>query len=83
MTPEEKAQELFDIYKKQVSMTIKDYNLICKVLDADMAKQCALIAIDLLIESTPSVNIYPPNFQQITPKVKEYWVKVQKEIEVL
>jgi hypothetical protein len=83
MTPQEKAKELIDIYKKQVSMTIKDYSLVCKVLDIDMAKQCALIAIDLLIESTPSVNIYPPNFQQITPKVREYWIRVKQEIENL
>jgi hypothetical protein len=49
MTPKEKAKELIDIYKKQVSMTIKDYSLVCKVLDIDMAKQCALIAVDEIL----------------------------------
>lgn len=41
MTPQKKAKELVDVYKKQVSMTVKDYNLICKVLDVDMAKRFA------------------------------------------
>jgi hypothetical protein len=50
MTPKEKAEELVEIYKKEVSITIKDYSLVCKVLDIDMAKQCALIAVDLAIE---------------------------------
>jgi hypothetical protein len=30
-------------------MTIKDYSLVCKVLDIDMAKQCALIAVDEIL----------------------------------
>jgi hypothetical protein len=50
MEAREKAIELVDIYKKEVSITIKDYSLVCKVLDIDMAKQCALIAVDLAIE---------------------------------
>jgi hypothetical protein len=50
MDAKEKAKELVDIYKKEVSITIKDYSLVCKVLDIDMAKQCALIAVDLAIE---------------------------------
>ena len=50
MTPKEKAEELVEIYKKEVSITIKDYSLVCKVLDIDMAKQCALIAVNLAIE---------------------------------
>jgi hypothetical protein len=49
-SPKEKAIELVDIYKKEVSITIKDYSLVCKVLDIDMAKQCALIAVNLAIE---------------------------------
>jgi hypothetical protein len=52
-------------------------------ISVKQSKRCLLISIDLLIENTPSVNIYPPNFQQITPKVKEYWVKVKQKIEVL
>jgi hypothetical protein len=49
MTPKEKAIELVEIYKKQVSMNIKDYSLVCKVLDNDMSKQCALICINEMI----------------------------------
>ena len=43
-------------------------------------KLLANIMIDKLIECTPSVNIYPYNFQQIQPRVKEYWIKVKTEI---
>ena len=52
-------------------------------INVKQSKRCLLIAIDLLIESTPSVNIYPPNFQQITPRVREYWIRIKQEIEKL
>lgn len=44
-------------------------------------KECALIAVDLLIENTPSMNIYPPNLQTKHTGVKEYWQEVKQEIE--
>lgn len=72
MTPKEKANELFEKYYQ-----------ISKNHDFDFAKECALIAIDLLIECTPSMNIYPPNFQSKHPRVKEYWQEVKNEIELL
>jgi hypothetical protein len=76
MTPKDKAKELVETFKKQVSMTIKDYSLVCKVLDNDMAKQCALIAVDELIREE---NIYNNgSFHQ-----SNYWKQVKQEIEKL
>ena len=74
MTPKEKAKDLF--YKMQLDWA-------CDSCHNDWAKQCALIAVDLLIECTPSMNIYPPNFQSKNPRVKEYWQEVKQEINKL
>jgi hypothetical protein len=73
MTPKEKAKELIERFK------IINYDLD----DIANHKECALIAVDLLIECTPSMNIYPPNFQSKHPRVKEYWEDVKQEIELL
>jgi hypothetical protein len=71
ISAKKKAIELVDIYKKEVSITIKDYSLVCKVLDIDMAKQCALIAVEELIKATvPLTSTY-------------YWQEVKHEIEKL
>jgi len=74
MTPKEKAEDLF--YKMQLDWA-------CDSCHNDWAKECALIAVDLIIECTPSMNIYPPNFQSKNPRVKEYWQEVKQEIEKL
>jgi hypothetical protein len=76
MTPKEKAKELIDIYKKQVSMTIKDYSLVCKVLDIDMSKQCALIAVDEIIKLL--VDLSDGEWTYIYEV--EYYKKVKQEI---
>jgi len=74
MTPKEKAKELVDKYIELSGIFIGDY---------ENEKEMCLIAIDLLIECTPSMDIYPPNFQSKHPRVKEYWQDVKKEIELL
>jgi hypothetical protein len=73
MTPKEKAIELVDNYDETLTY----------LESKNKAKQCALIAVDLLIECTPSMNIYPPNFQSKHPRVKEYWKDVKNEIDRL
>ena len=70
MTPKETAKKL---YKDMFRITESQYE----------SKQCALIAVDELIECTPSVDIYPFNCQEIKPRVREYWIKVKEEIEKL
>ena len=84
MIPKEKANELVEIYKKQVAMRIKDYSLVCKVLDNDMAKQCALIAVNEIINSTHSYQymLAADLFTRKTFK-REYWQEVKQEIEKL
>ena len=78
MTPIEKANEL---YSKYDDLLNKDFGN--PVVFDNQLKQCALIVVDGLIESTPSVDIYPYNFQSIHPRVKEYWIKVKEELELL
>ncbi len=80
MTPKEKAEELFNKYCLAIKTDETDSGYFTNVL---YAKQCALIAVDLLIECTPSMDIYPPNFQSKHPRVKEYWKEVKQEIEKL
>jgi hypothetical protein len=77
MTPKEKAKELIDIYKKQVSMTIKDYSLVCKVLDIDMAKQCALIAVEEMLDFRNKLYINEGSIAH------QYLLEVKQEIEKL
>ena len=72
MTPKEKAAEL-----------IVNYQLKCKSLNYDEAKQCALIAVDEIIFYLPSVDIYPYFAQKLSPRVKEYWQEVKQEINKL
>ena len=73
MTPKEKAIELVDKYDE----------LLTYLESKSKAKIIALLSVDLLIANTPSVDIYPYNFQEITPRVKEYWKEVKQEIEKL
>ena len=89
MTPKEKAMELLENYKKQVSMSVKDYSLVCKVLDNDMAKQCALIAVDEIMKA-PHENQYielipsdADDTDWFWDKFGEYWKEVKQEIEKL
>ncbi len=76
-TAKEKALELVEKYYYLFSVELEN------TIDYRESKQCALIAVDLLIECTPSMDIYPPNFQTKHPRVKEYWVEVKQEIEKL
>lgn len=73
MTPKEKALELFEEID----------NCLTYLESRTKIKLLANIIIDKLIECTPSVDIYPYNFQSIHPRVKEYWIKVKQEIELL
>jgi hypothetical protein len=83
ITPEQKARELVESFKSLVSMTTKDNSLVVKVLDNDIAKQCALIAVEEILKRTRSVDTMPPNYQKIDENTKEYWEQVKIEIEKL
>jgi hypothetical protein len=73
ISAKKKAIELVDIYKKEVSITIKDYSLVCKVLDIDMAKKCALIAVDEILNE----------YWLHDTKRRDWWKEVKHEIEKL
>jgi hypothetical protein len=82
MTPKEKAGELVDKFWK----SCYDKHDIAKLVKAD-AKQCALIAVDELIESFNS--IYDASIRNIEKYsgakygMKDYWQEVKQEIENL
>ena len=67
MTPQEKAKDLVDKMRDEIP---------CHCDDWEQAKQCALIAVDELIQQQNSYNngsFYPSN----------YWQEVKQEIEKL
>jgi hypothetical protein len=67
MTPEEKAKELVLRYLRIDNNTIQWFNLY-------MAKQCALIAIDEIL----NINSVDKDFS-----LSHYWLDVKNEIENL
>jgi hypothetical protein len=71
MTPREKASQL-----------IVDYQIKCKSLNYNEAKQCALIAVDEIIELCEFDVIYDVLNQRYMDKLN-YWDEVKEEIEKL
>ena len=65
MIPQEKAKELF---MRNFEITVDDY----------CAKQCALIAVDEIIDMLMTMNKY-----MLFPKQVQYWQEVKQEIEQL
>jgi len=83
MTPKEKANELCGKYYNRLEHTL---SIEYVGFDRDIAKQCALIAVDELIEyhnDLMDVVRYelPSNIVAIIPY--KYWYEVKKEIEEL
>ena len=81
MNPQEKAQELVDKYIN-ASFNCKDCNMPfcdikCTQLSLNEAKQCALIAVDEIIEAIDWHEFEHPN------KEFDYWQEVKEEIEKL
>ena len=64
MTPTEKANELIEKFYPQVQWKMGQEDCM------DRAKQCALIAVDLVLSSCVESRIY-------------YWIEVKKQIEKL
>lgn len=69
MTPKEKAKELFDkFFNPELS------NFLFGVLDHEQAKQCALIAVDEILNSPQDGYVH-------FARVIKYWQQVKTEIE--
>ena len=67
--------------KQQAKELIERFYQLGKNHDIDYATECAKIAVNELIKYTPSINIYPPNYQKLNSGVMEYWKEVKQEIE--
>ena len=74
MTPKEKAKDLIDIYKDITEIIKFDFDKVTTITDYNLAKNCALIAVDELIYET---QFEVPNIRQ------RYWIDVKQEIEKL
>jgi hypothetical protein len=75
MTPKEKAIEIVDSY----------FTIIDGQIEFKLIKQCALIAVDEIIEATSIKYEYNSDFELIITGKKplQYWLDVKQEIEKL
>ena len=74
MTPKEKSKELVGKMKYHYDEQVNPYFV--AFTDDDLAKRCALIAVDEIIDCTN-------NGLGITKFSKEYWQEVKQEIQAL
>jgi cell fate (sporulation/competence/biofilm development) regulator YmcA (YheA/YmcA/DUF963 family) len=70
MESKEKAKELVDRFRNVDYL--KDY----EGMDEELAQQCAIIAVDEIINSRPAITDSQIDYQ-------EYWQQVKQEIENL
>ena len=73
MTPKEKAEKLVDNYLTASFGVMEEYIPVPMVL----AKQCALIAVDEIL------NLEPPELSYMEPFSNSWWQEVKQEIEKL
>lgn len=98
MTPQEKAKELYDKYFMKMESGIdNDGAWICMALNHGMAKSCALIAVDEIMNIKGNLNFDYVWYEQretdinnwldtesivtIRMHALEYWQQVKQEIE--
>ncbi len=79
MTPKEKAKELIYFYTKEL-LSAK-YSINGFVIE-QLAKQCALIAVDVVLAQLVDDGLYIGGETNINEYI-EYWEEVKKEIEKL
>ena len=79
MTPKEKAINLADKFMLRIVFNIKQ-NIEVSVIES--AKQCALIAVEEILNSNPSYDDYGGNGWIIIDN-SEYWKEVKEEINKL
>lgn len=75
MTPKEKAEELVNIYRKEI---LKGKYRIHGFVIEELAEQCALISVDEIIDFA---HLMDGGFS--FEKEIEYWKQVKQEIEKL
>jgi len=69
MTPQEKAQELVDKYRMYTEFS-----------SIHAAKQCALIAVDEIMEFMRMDDEYTETASNANSKWVNYWIEVKQEI---
>jgi hypothetical protein len=78
MTPKEKAEELVEKYMPHIAGADR-YNTTLGIYNKDISKQCALIAVDEILNAISS-NMYD---EEEYNKVNDFWQEVKTEIEKL
>lgn len=79
MTPREKAEELVNKFQQGVQIIEEDNDS-----ERFYAKQCALIAVDEILKSQPSVILVSIDGDETEyMDKKQYWQQVRNEIEQL
>lgn len=82
MTPKEKANELVREFKKYAYYPkTKDDEIFVKEIKEN-SKQCALIAVDEILNSNPHSNPLTTDLG-ISLSLYDYWKEVKQEIEKL
>jgi len=76
MTPQEKAEELITHFK--IILMNEDTDCGCEILCTSIAKKCALVAVDEIINDDWYISTKEDNIQR-----KKYWQEVKQEIEKL
>jgi len=76
MDKKQKAQELFDKYFLLTAHAMDEkYGWVAVALNKSLAKQCALIAVDEIINSVDN--------EHVSDIFNDYWEEVKQEIEKL
>ena len=77
MTPKEKAKELVDKYIPHIAGADR-YNTTLGIYDKAISKNCALIAVDEIINQLTPIEKAPNNLSAFN-----FWQEVKQEIEKL
>jgi len=80
MTPKEKAIDLINSYR--IILMNEDTECGNEILCTLIAKRCALIAVDEILNSNPSYDDYGGDGWKIIDNT-EYWQEVKQKIEKL
>lgn len=83
MTEKENAQKLYTRYYNQIQSTGEELGM--EIIVNFLAKECAIIAADEIIEVTaPNCDRYEPYYLELKAEMtQKYWQDVKKEIEKL
>ena len=81
LTPKQKAKELVNKYIPHIAGADR-YNSTLGIYDKHISKQCALIAVEEIINSSPSLPILSDagSFVNDIKESTKYWKEVKEEL---